>query len=198
GWRGLSSQRRAGRRPRVGWVGQGAHQDDLAQIASVVQATAGEVEWVFLGTCPEPLRPFVHELHAAVAADQHPRALAGLNLDLAVAPLADNPFNACLDHQRLLEYGACGVPVVCSDLAPYQGSLPVTRVGNRAADWLEAVRAHTADLDAAARAGDALRDAVLTRWMLEGPHLQAWLDAWSPAPRQPDSAPQRHPPTPIP
>ena len=178
-WRGLSSQRRAGQRPRVGWVGRAAHQGDLAQIADVVQALAGEVEWVFLGTCPAALRPYVHEQHEAVPIDQYPRKLASLNLDLALAPLAPGLFNECKSNQRLLEYGACGVPVVCSDLAPYRGTLPITRVHNRFEDWVDAIRSHTSDLDASAHTGDRLRDAVLADWMLEGAHLAEWADAWT-------------------
>jgi GT2 family glycosyltransferase len=180
-WRGLGGQRRAGQRPRVGWAGKAVHEGDLAQIAEVVQVMAGEVEWVFLGACPAPLRPFVHELHEAVSIDQYPRKLAGLNLDLAVAPLAPGLFNECKGNQRLLEYGACGVPVVCSDLAPYRGALPVTRVPNRFDDWVEAIRAHAGDLDASARLGDRLRDAVLADWMLEGRSLSEWADAWTPS-----------------
>ena len=180
-WRGLGGQRRAGQRPRVGWAGKAVHEGDLAQIAEVVQVLAGEVEWVFLGACPAPLRPFVHELHEAVSIDQYPRKLAGLNLDLAVAPLAPGLFNECKGNQRLLEYGACGVPVVCSDLAPYRGALPVTRVPNRFDDWVEAIRAHAGDLDASARLGDRLRDAVLADWMLEGRSLSEWADAWTPS-----------------
>lgn len=178
-WRGLYGQRRAGQRPRVGWAGKAVHEEDLAQIAEVVLALAGEVEWVFLGACPAPLRPFVHEIHEAVSIEQHPRKLASLNLDLAVAPLAPGLFNECKGNQRLLEYGACGVPVVCSDLEPYRGALPVTRVSNRLKNWVDAIRSHTSDLDASGRLGDRLRDAVMADWMLEGKNLEKWLDAWT-------------------
>ncbi|MNR43645.1 hypothetical protein D3C85_1622860 [compost metagenome] len=79
---------------------------------------------------------------------------------------------------RLLEYGACGFPVVCSDLRPYQGDLPVTRVKNRFDDWVEAIRMHINDLDASARMGDQLQAKVLNEWMLEGDNLNAWRWAW--------------------
>ena len=80
---------------------------------------------------------------------------------------------------RLLEYGACGFPVICSDIRCYQGDLPVTRVKNRFKDWVEAIRMHLADLDATARQGDELRNRVLANWMLEGANLEAWKSAWS-------------------
>jgi hypothetical protein len=173
-------RRRAGRKPRVGWGGGSSHRGDLELIAEVVRDLAGEVEWVFFGMCPDKLRPYVHEFHTGVPIEQYPAKLASLNLDLALAPLEDNLFNACKSNLRLLEYGACGFPVVCSDVVCYRGELPVTRVRNRYKDWVDAIRMHLADLDAAAAAGDALREALHRDWMLAGDNLVAWRDAWLP------------------
>lgn len=179
-WGGLAGQRRKGAKPRVGWAGGSGHRGDLELIAEVVRELAGEVEWVFLGMCPEKLRRYVHEFHDGVPIEQYPAKLAALDLDLALAPLEDNVFNACKSNLRLLEYGACGFPVVCSDIVCYRGGLPVTRVRNRYKEWIDAIRMHVADLDATARMGDALREAVRRDWMLAGEHLVAWRDAWLP------------------
>ncbi|MFE8644614.1 glycosyltransferase [Sphingomonas sp. NCPPB 2930] len=178
-WAGLSSQRGRGRLPRVGWAGGAGHTGDLELVADVVKALASEVEWVFMGLCPDKLRPYVHEVRPGVPIDAYPRALAALDLDVAIAPLEQNLFNACKSNLRLLEYGACGFPVVCSDIVCYRGDLPVTRVKNRFKDWVDAIRMHTADLAAAAQAGDALRAQVHRDWMLDGPHLVDWRDAWT-------------------
>lgn len=180
-WKGLQSERRVGTKPRVGWAGGAGHTGDLELIADVVKELADEVEWVFLGMCPDKLRPYIHEFHAGVFIHQYPSALASLNLDLALAPLEQNLFNECKSNLRLLEYGACGFPVICSDVRCFQNDgLPVTRVKNRFKDWVEAIRAHINDLDAAARAGDELRTAVLNGWMLEGENLEVWRRAWLP------------------
>lgn len=179
-WSGLAARRRRSPKPRVGWAGGVSHQGDLELLADVVKELADEVEWVFFGMCPDALRPHVHEFHGGQPIAQYPAALAALDLDLALAPLEHNLFNECKSNLRLLEYGACGFPVVCTDIGPYRGTLPVTRVKNRFKDWVDAIRMHTADLDAAARAGDALREAVLRDWMLEGDALRRWLAAWLP------------------
>ncbi len=179
-WQGLRAQRRRGERPRVGWAGGSSHTGDLELIADVVRELADEVDWVFFGMCPPSIRPFVREVHAGVPIERYPRALAALDLDLALAPVEQNLFNECKSNLRLLEYGACGFPVVCSDVRCYQDDLPVTRVKNRFRDWVEAIRMHTRDLDAAARAGDNLRERVLADWMLDGEHLRAWYRAWMP------------------
>jgi hypothetical protein len=179
-WTGLQAERRVGPRPRVGWAGGAGHTGDLELITDVVRELANEVDWVFFGMCPDSIRPFVKEVHCGVAIECYPQALASLNLDLALAPVEQNLFNECKSNLRLLEYGACGFPVICSDVVCYQNDLPVTRVKNRFRDWVEAIRMHIADLDASARAGDALRDRVLSDWMLDGDSLQGWLRAWQP------------------
>ena len=179
-WRGLQSSRRTGGRPRVGWAGGISHQGDLELIVDVIKALHGEVDWIFFGMAPEAIKPYLREFHGPVSIERYPRTLASLNLDLAVAPLEQNLFNECKSNLRLLEYGACGYPVVCSDVRPYQGGLPVTRVKNRFKDWVDAIRMHTQDLDAAAAAGDRLKAAVESDWMLEGANLQDWLAAWLP------------------
>ncbi|MEW9572824.1 glycosyltransferase [Rhodanobacter sp. Si-c] len=179
-WGDVRGERRKGAKPRVGWGGGGSHRGDLELIADVVRDLADEVEWVFLGMCPEKLRPHVHEFHQGVPIALYPAKLASLNLDLALAPLEDNLFNACKSNLRLLEYGACGFPVICSDIVCYRDDLPVTRVRNRYKEWVDAIRMHTTDLDATARMGDALREVVHRDWMLSGDNLVAWRDAWLP------------------
>jgi len=174
------SQRRVGRKPRVGWGGGSSHRGDLELIADVVRDLADEVEWVFFGMCPDKLRPYIHEFHAGVPIEEYPRKLASLNLDLALAPLENNVFNECKSNLRLLEYGACGFPVVCTDIVCYQTDFPVTRVKNRYKEWMGAIRMHLEDLDATAKMGDALRDAVQREWMLTEDRLVEWRDAWLP------------------
>ncbi|WP_225540016.1 glycosyltransferase [Xanthomonas sp. XNM01] len=179
-WSQIRGGRRDGPRPRVGWGGGAGHRGDLELIADVVKALADEVDWVFFGMCPDNIRPYVREFHEGVSIEEYPARLAGLDLDLALAPLEDNLFNRCKSNLRLLEYGACGYPVVCSDIEPYQGSLPVTRVKPRFRDWVDAIRMHTQDLDAAARAGEALREVVQRDWMLDERHAAFWLSQWLP------------------
>lgn len=179
-WGQLQSLRNQGRKPRVGWAGGSSHRGDLEMIADVVKEFADEVEWVFMGLCPPKLQPNVHEIHYGVDISLYPAALAALNLDLALAPVEDNIFNACKSNLRLLEYGACGIPVICSNVACYNDdNLPVTRVSNRFIDWRDAIRMHLADADASARMGAELRAAVHRDWMLTGDNLKSWVNAWS-------------------
>ena len=177
-WEHLNPRRRAGRLPRVGWAGSTSHGGDLAFAVDLVKALADEVEWVFFGMCPEELKPLV-EYHEPVSIGDYPSKLADLNLDLAVAPLEIHAFNEAKSHLKLLEYGILGYPVICTDIAPYQGDFPVTRLKNRFQNWVKAIREHAADLDECGRRGDALRNHVVRHWILED-NLDVWLDAWLP------------------
>lgn len=177
-WLGLRSDRRTSPRPRVGWAGGTAHEGDLQLIAEVVAATANEVDWIFMGMCPDNIRPYAKEFHPFGDYDAYPARLAALNLDLAVAPLEEIPFNRGKSNLRLLEYGVLGVPVICTDIDPYHNS-PACKVSNRPHDWLEALRARVHDLDAAAREGDAMRQWVLDHYVVED-HLDSWLEAHLP------------------
>ncbi len=176
-WGRLESRRRRGAKPRVGWAGAQQHIGDLALIVDVVKRTAKEVDWVFFGLCFEELLPYVAEVVNPVVFAEYPRTLASLDLDLAIAPLEHNRFNECKSNLKVLEYGALGIPVVCSDIEPYRNA-PVARVQNRTADWLEAIRARLDDLDSAAAEGNRLRQWVHEHWLLES-RLDAWLDALS-------------------
>ncbi|MFC4161599.1 glycosyltransferase [Chitinimonas lacunae] len=179
-WWQATPRRRVGPRPRVGWAGGIGHSGDLALIVEVVRDLAPEVDWVFFGMMPKEIEPFVAEYHAGVPTGDYPAKLAALDLDLALAPLEINTFNLCKSNLRLLEYGINGYPVIATDIAPYRCGLPVTLVKNKYKDWMEAIRAHLADLDAAARQGDELREAVRRDWMLDGDNLDRWLKAWLP------------------
>lgn len=172
---------RSGRRPRVGWAGGIGHQGDLMLLAELVRDLADTVDWVFFGMCPPAIRPYVREFHPGVPTLDYPARLMQVtrDWDLAIAPLELNAFNECKSNLRLLEYGWCGLPVVCTDITPYQGSLPVTRVKNRYKDWREAILSQLQDPAASLRRGLALQQQVQADWTLTGPHLDHWYRAWT-------------------
>lgn len=176
-WKDLTSLRRTRAKPRVGWAGGSSHTGDLAVIRALVKDMEDEVEWVFMGMQPKDV---ACEFHPGVPIDQYPAKLASLNLDLAIVPLEINQFNRCKSNLRLLELGACGVPIICTDIEPYRCGLPVTLVRNRYQDWMAAIRSHLAEPEALAKRGQELRDVVLSEWMLEGANLKQWLGAWLP------------------
>lgn len=179
-WQGHESQRRRGKKLRVGWSGDSRQSDDLQLLTDVLKTLANEVEWVFMGACPAEMSPYIYELHPEPSFDSYPAALARLNLDLALVPLKQTVSNEFRSNLMVLRYGAFGIPVICSDIRCFQDGLNVTRVKNTTADWVEAIRAHINDVDASERMGDQLHRQVMDDWMLEGKHLDHWLAAWLP------------------
>lgn len=175
-WGGLSSQITLGARPRVGWVGGISHTGDLETIQDVVKATYREIDWVFMGMCPESIRSYVTFV-TPVPFDQYPQKVASLGLELALAPLEIHPFNLGKSHLRILEMGILGIPVLATDILPYQG-FPIWRVKNRYADWLGAVQDLMADREGLRSAGETLRAHIEQHWVLED-HLDLWASAWT-------------------
>ncbi|MBP2167131.1 GT2 family glycosyltransferase/glycosyltransferase involved in cell wall biosynthesis [Erwinia toletana] len=176
-WGSLTSARRQGKKPRVGWAGGSSHTGDLEILLPFIKELENDVDWVFMGMKPQGIKC---EYHIGVPFDYYPEKLSTLNLDLALVPLEINQFNECKSNLRLLELGALGVPVICTDIEPYRCNLPVTCVSNRYKDWMKAIREHLSDMDALARNGDVLRDAVHKDWMLRDHGIDDWAQAWLP------------------
>lgn len=179
--RASSAARAERRKPKVGWAGGIGHLGDLEMITGVIKDLADTVDWVFFGMCPDSIRPYVREFHTGIPTLEYPHKLMELaqDWDLAIAPLESNPFNDCKSNLKLLEYGWCGVPVVCSDVLPYQCDLPATRVKNRHKNWREAILERVTNLEASRQEGLALQQRIATDWMLTGDNLQHWYHAWT-------------------
>ena len=146
-------------------------------IEEVIAALASEVDFVFMGMCPKEIRPYIKEFHSFVSYKDYPAKLCSLDLDIALAPLEDNPFNACKSNLRLLEYGAMGWPVICSDVYPFRtSSPPVTRVGANTSAWIEAIRNLMTSQSRRAERGLALNQWLHQHYLLEK-QTQRWFDA---------------------
>jgi hypothetical protein len=92
--------------------------------------------------------------------------------------VAITPFNRGKSNLRLLEYGALGIPVVCTDIDPYQNS-PACRVKNTTNTWVAALRERIYDADAREKEGTTMRDWMYRSYLLED-HLNDWLSAHLP------------------
>jgi glycosyltransferase involved in cell wall biosynthesis len=166
-WMGLRNFPKPRSRLRVGWVGAGQHQGDLELVNTVVHELAAEVDWVFMGMCTDEIKPLLTEFHEFVSIGDYPKKMSELDLDIAIAPIEDNFFNQCKSNLRLLEYGAMGWPVVCSDVYPYRtDNPPVLRVKNNPLEWVEAIRS-LYDTKLRHSKAEALHQWVISRYRLE-------------------------------
>lgn len=163
-------------KPRVGWAGAAQHSGDLEILMPVIEKLHKQIEWVFLGDCPAPLRQYAAEVHPMVSIDDYPGKLASLKLNLALAPLQINPFNEAKSNIKILEYGILGYPVICTNILPYQ-TAPVHLVSNKTESWVNAIEEHLAEPVALREKGMILQKWVLDHWMLDQ-HLEKWERAF--------------------
>ncbi len=176
-WSSISRPKATGGKLRVGWVGAGQHKGDLELVTGVVRELAGEVDWVFMGMCTDEIRLLIKEYHGFVSITDYPSKMASLKLDIAIAPLESNFFNECKSNLRLLEYGAMGWPVVCSDVYPYQTlNPPVLRCSDSATEWVTALRKLMDDAEMRSRMGAELHAWVQENFLLSNKVLE-WRDA---------------------
>ena len=152
---------------RIGWAGAPQHAGDLAFLEPVMRATSDLADWVFLGMCPEQLRPLAAEVSRMAPFEQYPAALAGAGLDLAIAPLADHAFNRCKSHLKVLEYGILGLPVIAADLEPYRHAPAQLVPCDDPQAWIAEIRRFLGDPGLRAERGQVLREWVRNNHMME-------------------------------
>jgi len=134
--------------------------------------------------CTDGIRPHLKEFHPFVTIADYPAKMASLGLDIAIAPLEDNLFNRCKSNLRLLEYGAMGWAVVCSDVATYRSDAPPVLHCASLDDWRAALRSLIDQPDERARLGAALQQWVQRHYALRGLQ-QRWFEALFAPPANP-------------
>jgi hypothetical protein len=148
-------------------------------INQVVRALIDHVQWVFFGDLPPNMTDLAPRLEFVqqIALPFFPATLARLDLDLMLAPLAENRFNEAKSNLRLLYAGMLGYPVVASDVPAHRG-LPAKLVPNQWGAWLEAIQERLSDPAAAQREGQVLRDFVRANFITDR-HLETYYQTWT-------------------
>jgi len=159
-------------RLRIGWAGAGQHQADLAWLTPIIEATKDQIQWVFFGDKPAQVDSDWIEYHPPVVFAQYHQVLPSMNLDIGIAPLLDNPFNQAKSNLKLLEYGALGLAVICSDITPYQSS-PAIRLTNDPKVWINCIQALCHSPDKVQTHGNNMSE-----WVIENYILEQNLDRW--------------------
>lgn len=136
-------------RPVLGWAGGATHVGDLPLIQEPIRRLLRRYPEIRFGLMSTPgLARWVEEswgidngrllLIPYQPFRDYPQALA--RFDIGLAPLRSHRFNCAKSDLKVLEYGAWGLPVVASAVAPYQRTLEEGRTGFLAAsaeEWEE-------------------------------------------------------------
>jgi glycosyltransferase involved in cell wall biosynthesis len=150
-WGGETPARTRDQGPLViGWFGTATHDDDLAivkpAIAYLLRKYRGRVVFKFWGYLP----PELADMEGVVLARgpqpdvrRHAQDVRMSQIDLAIAPLADHPFNQSKSNLKWLEYSICRIPGIYSRITPYSSSIAHGYTGwlveNSTEAWVEAL-----------------------------------------------------------
>ena len=102
-------------------------------------------------------------------------------MGVGVAPLAQSTFNEAKSWLKPLEYSACGVPWVGSDLPEYRrlASLCGAPIAKKQRDWYPALKSLLTDRVRAAELSQAASAAAET--LVVDHHAHLWAEAWQTA-----------------
>lgn len=131
------SNERESKTPVV-WVGGASHHNDLKLIQNVPLAdkmtfvgyNPDNKEWIKI-KLDHPKVSYESELRL----NNYMRAYDGHKI--AIAPLTDTVFNSCKSNLKVLEAGAKGLPIICSQVEPYYNSVDkdVVIYANNKTEW---------------------------------------------------------------
>lgn len=119
------------KKPRVYWGGSSNHfavkpdskgGDFGNELLDFIKKTVDDIQWVIMGAIPQELNDVKGkiEFHPWQSIWKFPQYIKKLNIDIAIAPLEDNLFNACKSNIKRLEYTILGCPGVYSNVEPYK------------------------------------------------------------------------------
>lgn len=136
-------------KPRILYNGSAAHfdidnrakqRDDFYHVNDVIINTRKKFKWVFIGAAPQTLLPYIKageiEFHPWCKLMDYPYFIDKLNIQMMIAPLADNTFNKSKSDLKYLE-GACyGIPVACQDIITYSNAPIKFKTGDEMIDQI--------------------------------------------------------------
>jgi len=121
------------KQPRIAYIGSGTHidimnktnqKDDFHHIVDTIIRTRKDYKWVFVGSFPLPVKPFIDRGEMEFIqwfpllnlADAYTKT----NVNAVYAPLIDCAFNRAKSNIKYLEAATCGIPGVFQDMVTYK------------------------------------------------------------------------------
>lgn len=108
----------------IGWAGSHTHAMDWAmvdaELVRYLRKTKRAELHVMGGMDPAWSRVPAHRVRTTGWTDSVESYHRALDFHIGLAPLKQHPFNESKSFIKALEYAACGIPVVASDVGPYR------------------------------------------------------------------------------
>lgn len=183
------------------WFGSPTHDKDLEILIDVVKRLIIKyqmaINFVFFGYYPpEFIDIHVQEgnsnptvevkdlysssiaLKSGVAHTDFPKALKEINPDIGLCPLDNHQFNTSKSNIKVLEFGAIGVPCICSDFGPYQfirHGLDGFKASSEK-EWYDYIEKLILDPGLRLKMGQVIKQRVIDEysWQTDGPNRKMW------------------------
>lgn len=147
----LNSSPKSAEKPLViGYAGTPTHHEDLELVeelfCKVSEKYGGKIAFCFMG-CTTPRLQALPRTRVYPFNGEYIKYMCLLKkcgIDIALAPLVDNQFNRCKSNIKWLEYSACGIVGIYSNLDPYKTCVRHRQTGflvngKNVNEWLEAL-----------------------------------------------------------
>ena len=116
----------------IGYMGSKGHQHDLELVVPALERLLDEqplLHFETFGTIrmPEQLQRFGSRVISRTVQKSYVEflgTLSSLDWDIGLAPLVNEPFNQCKAPTKFIEYTACRIPVIASNISVYSKVIP--------------------------------------------------------------------------
>lgn len=171
----------------IGFAGTNSHREDMDSIGDalfmIAQKYGKRVVFRFMGDASPRMAKLPTFEFIPFTADyaSYSRALGQSGFDIAVVPLVDNAFNRCKSNIKWLEYSACGIAGIYSDLPPYNTTVEHGTTGllagNDPQQWFDALDLLIGNTELRRSIAANARRKVLSEYTVKtGAHR--WIDVY--------------------
>jgi glycosyltransferase involved in cell wall biosynthesis len=186
----LDMPRKRRDRVTIGWQGGLSHLVDMCviqdELTGVLQANP-DVDMHFIGQDFSPMT-WVRSPQLKARCRYTPWSddvgdyYKAVDFDIAIAPLADVPFNRAKSHLKALDAAARGIPIVAQDMEPYREFVRDGETGylvRTGEEWAKRITDLIHDAAAREEMGAAAKK-VAERYTMQG-NWHLWQDAYESA-----------------
>lgn len=176
----VKGKKRTDGKIRIGWVGSSSHIADIGVVEDVFREILDKYENVEVYFCgfvvgdfggnKEGYKGRVFNKQGTSNYADYPQFLAGLDLDIAVAPLIDSKFNRSKSNIKWLEHAMLETPMVLSDIPPYSDCVKNYKTGYLASSksqWLKYLGWLIENPEKRKEIGQNAKKAVLENYLID-------------------------------
>jgi len=141
----VPNKKNEGKKIKIGWVYGPTHEQDVEIIVPVIKEIIRkypDVEIHHIGWKSAVFNKLKRQkmVFGTSGYEEFPEFLAGLGIDILIAPLIDDEFNQGKSNIKFLEAAMCEIPMVASDVNPYSRTITNGKDGylaSRTSEWIK-------------------------------------------------------------